>query len=266
MKNICAECGDEFEAPVIRRKYCSIKCKGRYLYKKNHGRHNYLIVCKGCKKEFKPFRRNQSFCSRDCGVKGRSGPLRRQKEKYNTQCAECGKPLYKRKSYLEQTKVVCCSIVCRSNNIRKRYKGKNNPNYRNIPLKRCEGCGRPFRSYNKTRRYCTHSCSHSLAASEAIANAHKGYQAEIWCRDELQKQGYHSTLSARSRGEYDVIAISDREILLVQVKRTKANTASRIFPKAALRQLSAAITPNSEIIRKQMWTWQDDTGWHIKEV
>jgi len=258
----CLQCGKQIEKKNYNQKFCSIKCKIAFY----GTRHKYTIECKQCRKKFHPHRKTQLFCSRECAVKGRKGKTKRQTVKYNTQCAECGKPLYRKQSYLNKTKVICCSKTCFANSQRKRYKGSENPNFQNVPLKRCEGCGKLFKSYSKTRRYCGPSCGHSKAASEAIANLTRGYQAEIWCRNKLQEQGYHATLSAGSKGEYDVIAISQDEILLIQVKRTKSRQPGRIFPKPALIKLVNAKAPNHKIIHKQMWTWVDNIGWKIKEV
>jgi Holliday junction resolvase-like predicted endonuclease len=81
---------------------------------------------------------------------------------------------------------------------------------------------------------------------------------------DLEAKGYHVSRSAASKGQFDVIAISEAEILLIQVKRTK-NKARRFAPKY-INQLAAVPVPKSPIIRKQLWCWLDRHGWEVRDV
>lgn len=70
-------------------------------------------VCELCGKEFIPVdtspshlaRRRPRFCSKECGERNRSnGDL--------VQCTQCGKDIYRRKSYLAATRDPFCSHKC----------------------------------------------------------------------------------------------------------------------------------------------------------
>jgi Holliday junction resolvase len=88
--------------------------------------------------------------------------------------------------------------------------------------------------------------------------------AEKACARELRAKGYQATLSAGSRGHYDVIAINAEEILLIQVKATRA-LVRRAEPRV-LRKLQRAPAPPAINIRKQLWALVDGHGWVITEV
>ena len=97
-----------------------------------------------------------------------------------------------------------------------------------------------------------------------MANLKRGADAERKCCQDLKAKGYLATRSAASKGIYDVIGISNEEILLIQVKRTKVK-ARRLFPKV-VKQLKEALAPTAKCIRKQLWCWVDKDGWYIKDI
>lgn len=85
-------------------------------------------------------------------------------------CLHCGteKPAtvhQKRKKY--------CSNKCVSEVYKLEMLGNKNPNYRNAGIKFCLECKLPFRSYNKTRVYCSQKC-YQVEVSESLRhNARK---------------------------------------------------------------------------------------------
>lgn len=261
MKFECILCKKETEKRNYNQRFCSIKCKTAFY----GTRHKYKIECEYCKKEFNPHRKTQKFCSRQCAVRGRIGKLQRSAHGTNAICGYCGKPIYVQPKRLKAKKVFC-DYKCAGAYKRTILWGANNPNYKAIPLKICFGCDKEFKSYDKNRRYCSSLCSQKFSANEAIANLKRGLEAEIECCKYLKKKGYHVSRSAGSKGEYDVIAISEKEILLIQVKCTKSKQLSRIFPKKAIEKLILAKCPKLSIIKKQLWSLVENIGWKIKEI
>lgn len=53
---------------------------------------------------------------------------------------------------------VCCSRACRGEHLRQTQSGEQNPNYRPELTRICEGCGKPFRNYRKSVRFCSRAC------------------------------------------------------------------------------------------------------------
>ena len=84
------------------------------------------------------------------------------------------------------------------------------------------------------------------------------------CVHELVGRGYHVSRSAASRGAYDVIAIGEKDILLIQVKRTKSSL--RKAQSKDIEDLRKAKAPVDSIVKKQLWCWVDRKGWHITNV
>ena len=259
----CKECNKEFIPKTYNQIFCSRACKSKF-----HGfKHKYQNVCELCGKKYNPNRRDQKYCSRYCAVRGRKGKTKRNiEEKYNTQCDECGKPFYINPYRFKKSKHHFCSYACSGNNKRQIYSGRNNPNYQNISPKICKGCGKAFFAYNKRRQYCSIECSYLYSYSITAINLKKGLEAELWCQRELESQNYSVTRSKASRGNYDIIAISKKDILLIQVKRTIDKKESRIFMKKDIEKIKNALAPNSLLIKKQIWTWIDGNGWRIMEI
>lgn len=230
---------------------------------KKQWQHNYKNICAICGKKFYPNRRTQKTCSRKCGVLSRTGPTARaSKEKYNTQCRECGKPIYRKPSLLKKNGNQFCAIACHSLYRVKSCAGERNPNYRNVPPKICQGCGQEYKSYDKTRRFCSPECASDNAISENIGNVRLGIFYEKECAKLLRAEGYCVTLSQASRGPFDIIALSEEEILLVQVKFTKRK--SNVSLRKHCRILSEVASPGN--CKHQLWVYVNGLGWHITEV
>ncbi len=220
------------------------------------------VQCSVCGKEFDPYRKTQKFCSVHCAVRGRGGPNKRSTTKqYNTQCQECGRLIYRKPFLLKKSEYHYCSKACLQLAQGVLFLGENNPNYKAAGKRKCIGCGKEYISYINTRKYCSQKCSGAAQQNEVMANLKRGYNAELRCGKELRGRGYHTTLSAASRGEYDVIAINKNEILLIQVKYTKNGRGPT--PRAR-RKLKAAIAPTNKIVKKQLWTWVDRKGWLVE--
>lgn len=97
-----------------------------------------------------------------------------------------------------------------------------------------------------------------------MANLRRGIEAERKCMKELEKQGFHVSRSAASKGAYDLIAMNASELRLIQVKRTKHH--ARRAEKRVIALLRDAPCPQVPCIKKQLWCWIDHHGWFITEI
>lgn len=229
---------------------------------KKKWRQKVVRTCPTCTKRFHPFRAQHRFCSFVCGLRGRKGKTK--KNRVAKPCAMCGS-LVERKAFLvaKSNRFFCCR-KCKDQFQRRQYAGKDNPNYKNAGARICIGCGKTFKSYNKERKFCGTGCANNKNHSHVLACVKMGLLTEKRCCEILRRKGYHCTLSSASRGAYDVVAISAKEILLIQVKFTISKY--RIFQPKAIRALRSASCPLSPIIKKQLWTFLDGTGWKVKTI
>lgn len=229
-------------------------------------RMKYALKCKYCGKDFHPHRRRQLFCSRECSVRGRKGGLRRQ-DRVDCVCEQCGKPIKKRSYHHGKSERHFCGRRCLYESHRVLYAGANNPNYQAVPLKKCVACGKEYRSYDSTRRYCSNLCSQGASASQALASARRGALAERRCCEDLKRSGYTAFRSAGSRGPFDVIGVSGSEFLLVQVKCTKSLQKGRIFMRKDVEKLKKAVYPAGPVARRQIWCWVEPLEeWRVLDL
>lgn len=71
-------------------------------------------------------------------------------------CAECKKEA---RATVHQMRKTYCSKECMAIGYTKRLKGESNPNFKDASLRICERCNKEYKSYNKTRKYCSLKCS-----------------------------------------------------------------------------------------------------------
>lgn len=76
-------------------------------------------------------------------------------------CPQCGSQFSIKPS--EKNKRIFCSKSCCGKNLT----GNKNPNYKNVALKTCLYCSISFRSYSKTRKFCSRKC-HGLHRSALV--------------------------------------------------------------------------------------------------
>jgi len=83
----------------------------------------------------------------------------------------------------------------------------------------------------------------------------RGRQAEYWCRGQLLEDGYHTIIrAAGSKGMFDLAAIGDHAIKLVQVKRvTGSKMPSFAAELAVMRDVAVP-----ECCHKELWIWLDE--------
>jgi len=77
----------------------------------------------------------------------------------------------------------------------------------------------------------------------------KGARVELKTRDWLEKRGYKVTKSGGSLGEFDLIAINEHRILLIQVKSNRQPPPKE---RAAIRAFKCPWS-----CRKEVWVWKD---------
>lgn len=226
-------------------------------------RHKYTHKCQRCGLEFHPCHRHNRFCSRKCGVIGRSGITRIKRKRYR--CDHCG-IFYERTPCKQAVSTRhFCSASCKNADSVVRYSGKNNPNYRNNPGDRiCEHCGKHYQSYTKERRFCSQECSWAGFKSHVKANQRKGHSGEKELATILRRDGYHVTRSCGSRGLFDLIAINRDRIRLIQVKVTRCR--SRGFTKKTISALAKLMVPKASCITREIACKLDHGGWEFRIV
>jgi len=84
----------------------------------------------------------------------------------------------------------------------------------------------------------------------AIKTKAKGSRLERRCIKYLESQGYLCTRAAGSIGVWDIIAISAKQVLLIQVKANRK-------PGKAERQRMADFAIPLENVVKQLWVYVD---------
>lgn len=89
----------------------------------------------------------------------------------------------------------------------------------------------------------------------------RGRQVEYWCRDQLLEDGFHTVIrSAGSKGVFDLCAVGDHAIKLVQVKRVAGKR-----PRAFADDLAAMCEVKTpECCQKELWIFYDEhKSWMI---
>lgn len=229
-------------------------------YLEKQGYRVAIGTCQHCGSGFvkAPRGKPYKFCSRFCAVRGRGGGTKRQK--LGRFCVVCNQYFEVQKS--KSKNAVYCSNECRISKID--HNGVKNPNFKDAGSRTCEGCGKGYRSYVKTRRFCSVECGWNNAPEEGMKNGRRGYDAELRCCSELSSRGYSAYRSAASRGPFDVFALGSGGAVCVQVKRTKDKSRRR--QKKAVDEIALIGAPVSEHNRKQMWCWVDRTGWFVVDI
>lgn len=198
------------------------------------------------------------FCSRYCAVRGRQGSSR--KHSILRSCVKCGSSYSVNKARDGLTKY--CSNKCKQDSSCMR--GAANPNYKGAGIRVCVACGDNYRSYNKARKYCSSKCSYISASDLTVICLRRGDDAETMCKIELQSRGLLATKTKNSRGPFDVLAVGDGKVFLIQVKRTIHRHLRH--QKKAFSILSDVCAQLGTNVERQVWCWVDGHGWFITRL
>ena len=90
-----------------------------------------------------------------------------------------------------------------------------------------------------------------------MTNYAAGRRLEYLARDELRRQGYVVIRSAGSKTPIDLVALNDREVLVIQVKKDAGDVKAAIASLAALVLLVG--------VRREVWM-RERGVWRIAEV
>jgi len=160
-----------------------------------------IYKCPVCKKEFNTFRYSQKFCSIKCSAKGRKGI--RRKNQIKIKCDYCGRESYQKKSQIEKRQYHFCSRKCYWLFKRKESKGNKNPNWKGgISLMKKTG-------EKELRR-------------KGIKTKLSGAIAEREVKKILEEKGFFAIKSSGSIGLWDIWAVNNKELKLIQVKSTSS--------------------------------------------
>ena len=91
-----------------------------------------------------------------------------------------------------------------------------------------------------------------------LTNYQKGYRLELLAKRELIAKGYYVVRSAGSHGACDLIALNQKEILLIQVGMQGAKDEQDF---ELLRRV-----PAPKLAQRQMWIWIPRVGWQVELV
>lgn len=195
--------------------FCSREC-----YEKDRRSKRITKKCLKCGKDFfvAPHEvGKKKHCSLECYGTSRKGSGEYIKCKICKKEVYCYKKLVKRRKY--------CSQACLSIAYREKYAGEKNPNYKD------------GRSNLKKMRAGTGNNLYK-----------KGIEKENEAKRILEEQNYWVISSAASRGIFDLYAIKDKEIRLIQVKLNR-------FPYAKDRQKIKDFQICYPNCKKEYWTF-----------
>ncbi len=175
--------------------------------------------CIICGKLYIPERKSRweksKYCSLDCLNKSKF------KGKY-IKCKICNKEVWTEPSEIKKK---YCSKKCHNIALARTSKGKNNPNWKDgicVTPKKLAGVGKGNAGYRKGKYY------------------------ERKTRKILEKEGYYTIRSAASKGVWDIVAIREDNVKLIQVK---AGTSARKKQEIEnMRQFKVPI-----YVSKELW-------------
>ena len=85
----------------------------------------------------------------------------------------------------------------------------------------------------------------------------KGQRIQYRAQKELEKEGYHTMIGARSLGPFDIIAWCPNWVLFIQVK--SCSMKKFYFVKGELEKIVGEKMPGR--CYKEVWIWIKNCGW-----
>lgn len=95
-----------------------------------------------------------------------------------------------------------------------------------------------------------------------MSNYRRGYAIELKAKEILEGAGFLVVRAAGSHGPFDLVAIGEKEVKLVQVKRTKGNPES--VAARVLRELRGIGAP--PFVSVEVWVWVERRGFCVFHV
>ena len=234
----CQQCGENF---VFRKrktgkKFCSHEC-----YYQNKHQNKSIKTCPRCGKKFQ--HRNK-YCSHECAQPKKTGS-----------CYICSEKLIGRPMFGTKRKHRFCSKDCQIVWRREKMTGDTNPNWNGGKKNAtCSRCGKVFYVFpSRHGAYCSRGC-----AGMDAKRLRGAPRFERKAKKELEDEGYYVMKSGGSLGVFDVIAINEKRVRLIQVKSTQVNWDLKYFSKDVGR-MKELVVP--EICEKELWVWEIRKGW-----
>jgi hypothetical protein len=169
----------------------------------------------------------KEFYSRRCGkCAGMSGFGNTAKT-----CLGCSKEFRVKNSHL--TKVFYCSKLCMATSYKTRLRGKNNPNFKGVGFKLCQHCKSEYHSYDKNRKYCSHSCYAKVASMTMpkYAPRRDNNHGEIIAA--FKKLGCAVMDTSRQGGGFPDLLVAHRQnIRMVEIKNPKTSYGKKGLSKS----------------------------------
>lgn len=140
-------------------------------------------------------------------------------------CPECHGQFYVKKSHLSERKM--CSKACMAAHYKRRMVGEGNPNFRYHFSGACEVCGKKFKRYGDSLRFCSWGCARVGAAIMGRNQRQMGHAKRVDANQSeivegLRKEGASvSITSALGDGAPDLIIGIPQTNILAEVKNPK---------------------------------------------
>ena len=277
IRKICPICGKIFlSCPSLKRIYCSNECRGESLKDKKPSNLDDLIKrtkskrkyfpknCVVCGKIFQPHSDKTLTCSVKCGCQIRQGKTA-YKGQIKVICSFCGKEILRDKRFILKQKDFWCSNKCMAEIKRLAFTGKKNPRWIGGKEKRiCIRCGKIFNQVKSNpQKFCSRECSWK---GKNYNYQRIGAKIERQARDILRNQGYLVIKSGGSKGIFDLWAVNNKELRLIQVKKYKY--PHKMTPKRIIHKFYKEIAEmkNLNIIgSKELWVKAKE-GWFIEKL
>ncbi len=97
-----------------------------------------------------------------------------------------------------------------------------------------------------------------------MTNYKRGVKKEYDAIKILETAGYDVIRAAGSHGTYDLVAMGPTGVRLIQVKRVKEGNPWR--QEYELAKESMQDKPRLPNVSREIWVWEDNNGWIVREV
>jgi hypothetical protein len=169
---------------------------------------------------------NKTRAAIENGKKGAAAVAARMAALPKWHCAQCG---IAKNGTVHQLRKTYCSNECMSTGYKTRMVGAGNPHFRDAARKVCVTCGVTFRSYQRSRKFCTRRCYAESNESMRFNLKRDANHVEIFA--ELRKRCSAHDLSSAGMGVPDGIAWIANAWHLFDVKNPKTSYGKKGLSK-----------------------------------